>query len=79
MAQMDDDIETGTTDVTYDLISVIYHALQGAENYEVYAEDAEDAGEDEVARFFRDIQAEEMRRAERAKQLLTGRLREGGW
>lgn len=27
---------TGTRDVTYDLISVIYHALQGAETYQMY-------------------------------------------
>ena len=34
--------ETGTRDDTYDVISVVYHALQGAENCQIYAEDAED-------------------------------------
>ena len=33
---------TGTRDDTYDVISVVYHALQGAENCEIYADDAED-------------------------------------
>jgi hypothetical protein len=28
--------KTGTSDPTYNLISVAYHALQGAENYERY-------------------------------------------
>ena len=31
---------TGTANPTYNLVSVLYHALQGAENYEQYANDA---------------------------------------
>ena len=36
---------TGTPDPVYDLISVAYHALQGAETYEQYAEDAQAQGD----------------------------------
>ena len=64
---------TGTADVTYDLVSVLYHALQGAENYAIYAKDAEGAGESEFANFFSQLVQEEKRRAERAKELLKKR------
>jgi hypothetical protein len=39
---------TGTPDEHYNLVSVLYHALQGAEIYEEYVEDAEAAGDDEL-------------------------------
>ena len=35
---------TGTQDTTYNLLSIIYHALQGAETYEKYIHDAEQGG-----------------------------------
>jgi len=65
---------TGTRDETYDLVSILYHALQGAETYDQYISDAEQRGDDDLVRFFRDTKEEERRRAERAKQLLTQRL-----
>jgi hypothetical protein len=58
---------TGTRDEHYDLISVLYHALHGAENCEIYATDAEAAGRDELAAFFREAQAMHAALAERAK------------
>ena len=66
--------ETGTSDTTYNLVSVIYHALQGVDTYEAYAADAERTGDRELARFFRDTQEENRRRATRAKELLRERL-----
>jgi rubrerythrin len=65
---------TGTRDETYDVVSILYHALQGAETYQQYVRDAEQRGDQELAQFFRDVQEEEKRRAERAKQLLAKRL-----
>lgn len=32
---------TGTQDVTYNLVSILYHALQGAETYDQYIQDAQ--------------------------------------
>jgi hypothetical protein len=61
-------------DELYGLISVLYHALQGAETYESYVTDAEDAGDEELRTFFEEVQDEELERAERAKQLLAVRL-----
>jgi rubrerythrin len=65
---------TGTRDETYDVVSILYHALQGAETYQQYVRDAEQRGDQELAQFFREVQEEEKRRAERAKQLLANRL-----
>jgi rubrerythrin len=62
---------TGTRDETFNLISVLYHALQGAETYQQYIQDAEQRGDQELVQFFRDVREEEKRRADRAKQLLA--------
>lgn len=61
---------TGTRDEHYNLISVLYHALHGAENCEIYMVDAEAAGKDELAAFFREAQSTQSRLAERAKGFL---------
>jgi hypothetical protein len=65
---------TGTGDVTYNLVSILYHALQGAETYEQYIADAQEDGDQDLAQFFSDIKEENKRRADRAKQLLGRRL-----
>jgi hypothetical protein len=61
---------TGTRDEHYNLIAVLYHALHGAENCEMYAADAEVVGREEMAAFFLEAQAEQIELAERAKELL---------
>ncbi len=61
---------TGTRDEHYNLVSVLYHALHGAENCERYVLDAETAGDERLAAFFRETQAAQMETAERAKGLL---------
>lgn len=65
---------TGTRDVTYDLVSVVYHALQGAETTAMYIADAEQEGNQEVAQFFREAKEDYQNRAQRAKELLTNHL-----
>lgn len=75
----DDEAETGTADTDYNLVSVLYHSLQGAETYAEYADDAADSDDEELETFFREVQREEQKRADRAKQLLGQRLmRESG-
>lgn len=74
----DDRDATGTGDAVYDLVSVLYHSLQGAETYEFFENDANEAGDEELAGFFREVQDEERRRADRAKQLLATRLKGNG-
>jgi len=61
---------TGTKDEHYNLISVLYHALQGAENLDCFASDAEIAGDERLAAFFREGQGMQTALAERAKDLL---------
>ena len=61
---------TGTRDEHYNLVSVLYHALHGAENSDRYAADAEAAGDERLAAFFRETQDMHTRVAERAKSLL---------
>ena len=65
---------TGVRDEHYNLVSILYHALQGAETYDTYISDAEGAGDQELAQFFREVQEEERRRAARAKELLGRKL-----
>lgn len=68
------DQATGTPNEQYDLISVLYHSLEGAATYELYIQDAEEAGDEELSNFFNQLQEEECRRAERAKELLANRI-----
>ena len=65
---------TGTRDKHYDLISVLYHATQGAWNYDQYISDAEEEGDQDLAQFFRDVRQQNADRAQRAKELLKKRL-----
>jgi uncharacterized protein (TIGR02271 family) len=61
---------TGTRDEHYNLVSVLYHALQGADTCNVYALDAEAAGDERLAAFFREAGVVQTQLAERAKGLL---------
>lgn len=65
---------TGTKDTTYDLSSVIYHALQGVETCQQYIQDAEQSGDNEVGQFMREAQQQQRQLAEKAKSLLKQRL-----
>ena len=65
---------TGTQDTHYNLVSVLYHALQGAETYDQYIKDAEQGGNQELAQFFREVQQQNKQRADKAKQLLAREL-----
>jgi hypothetical protein len=58
---------TGTRDETYDVISIVYHALQGAENCEIFAEDSD---RDELQRFFKEAGEQQRQLADKGKRLL---------
>lgn len=68
------DHTTGTEDKNYDLISVLYHALEGASTYEKYYQDAQQAGDQELAQFFQEVVQQTRKSADRAKELLAKRL-----
>jgi hypothetical protein len=69
-----DSAQTGTRDETYDVVSVLYHALKGAQNCEKYCDDAED---DELREFFEEALDQQRELADRAKDLLGRRLQGG--
>jgi hypothetical protein len=68
---------TGTTDTTYALVSVLYHALQGAETVVQYLQDAEAAGDQELVQFLREAQAWQRHLASQAQAVLHQRLHHG--
>jgi hypothetical protein len=61
---------TGTRDEHYNLISVLYHALHGTENCNTYALDAEAAGDQQLANFFREAGRMQAQLAEQTKEML---------
>jgi hypothetical protein len=63
--------ETGFDDVTFDLISVQYHALKAGHDYGQYVRDARNADQDEIAEFFEQVMAEDSARATRCHELLA--------
>lgn len=67
--------QTGTRDETYDLIAVLYHALQGAENCRTYAEDAQ--GRQELRQFFERACEMQKQLADEGKRLLHDQLMHG--
>lgn len=67
---------TPADDIVYDLISIQYHALQGAQTYAKYVEDAD--GHPDVQEFIRQVQAQDGERAERCHALLRDLTKDHG-
>ncbi len=63
---------TGTPDPTFDLISVVYHCLEGATTCQQYVQDAQ--GDQELTQFFQQCVQQSKQAADRAQQLLAKRL-----
>jgi len=65
---------TGTKDKDYDIIWFTEACLKNVLRLETYIQDAERAGDDELAEFFRRAQGESRKGAEQAKEMLASRL-----
>ncbi|GEM_PF-4464232 len=65
------------SDKHYDIVSVLFHAMQAAETLNQYIEDAEEQGDDELCDFFEEVQQEQNRLVTRAQQLLASRISRG--
>ena len=65
--------QTGTRNDTYDIISVLYHALQGAENCQTYMSDAQDGP---VRDFFQQALQAQRQLADQGKQVLQQLLQQ---
>lgn len=64
---------TGVSDPTFNLVSILYHALRAAQTYDTYIRDAEQHGDTNLAQFLRQIQSEDRNRAQYCMQLLAQR------
>jgi hypothetical protein len=67
MQQQEQGQQTGTRNETYDVIAVLYHALQGAENCQIYMQDAQDG---QVRQFFEQALNMQRQLADRGKEVL---------
>jgi hypothetical protein len=65
---------TGTKDADYNLIWFTESCLSNALRLEVYIQDAEREGDDELREFFRKAQNESRKGAEQGKAMLAQRL-----
>ena len=61
---------TVADDIVYDLISIQYHALKGAEVYDRYLEDAHSTEHEEVTGFIEECKKQDEARAKRCHELL---------
>jgi hypothetical protein len=68
---------TGTKDKDYNVIWFTEACLSNALRLETYINDADRAGDQELAEFFRKAQSESRKGAEQGKQLLAARLGAG--
>jgi hypothetical protein len=68
--QQNDEQHTGTPNVEYDLVSILYHSLQGGETYAQYLEDCKQLGDEELTGFIHECIEQERQRAEKAKRIL---------
>ena len=80
---------TGVDNTTFNVISVVYHALQGAETIQKYLRDSQ--GQDQqVEQFLREAQEQNKRLAQRGQECLqqmlqqhggasSGQQMQGGW
>ncbi len=65
---------TGTKDKDYNLIWFTEQCLSNAMRLDIYIQDAERAGDGELAEFFRKAQADSRKGAEQGKAMLRSRL-----
>jgi hypothetical protein len=62
--------KTGVRDEMYDVVSVLYHALQGGETCMQYLHDAQETGDQKLVQFFQEVQECHRHLATRAKEVL---------
>ncbi|MEA5367113.1 acyl carrier protein [Amycolatopsis sp., V23-08] len=62
--------ETGFDDVTFDLVSVQYHALKAGHDYGQYVRDADNAGRSDIADFFRSVMKEDSARGKQCHEFI---------
>ena len=61
-------------DKNYNLISVLYQSSDNAESLKAFVQDAESEGDQELVEFFSGILENNLRAAQRAKEMLVPRF-----
>lgn len=69
--------KTGVRDDVYNIVSVLYHALQGGETCMQYLQDAQESGDQKLVQFFQEVQECHRHLATRAKEVLAQCLEHG--
>ena len=67
MQSQDQSQQTGTRNETYNVIAILYHALQGAENCQTYLKDAQDG---QIRDFIQQALQSQRQLADRGKEVL---------
>jgi hypothetical protein len=58
----------------YDLVSVVYHASQGAETVDKYLKDAQKDGDEDLKQYLEQVRSQYVQLAQQGKKLLKQRL-----
>ncbi len=66
--------QTGTSNELYDLVSILYHALESNTTNQRYIQDAQQAGDSDLVQFFQQCQQQDRQRAEQAQKLLSQKM-----
>jgi len=61
--------QTSISNQYYDLVSVLYHALESAQNAATYVRDAQ--GDQQLSQFFQQVQQQNNAVAQQAQQLIS--------
>lgn len=65
---------TGMANETYDLVSILYHALKSGSTSQQYIQDAQQAGDNDLVQFFQQCQQEDRQRVQQAQQLMSRKM-----
>lgn len=63
-------------DKNYNLISVLYQSSDNVESLKTFVEDAEQEGDQELVEFFNSVLENNMKAAQRAKDMLVPRIQQ---
>ena len=66
---------TGVSNVAYDVMAVLQNKLEGISAMEVYKEDAEEEGDQELRDLFEQIQQRDIQDVEKLKKMLVKHMR----
>ena len=63
--------QTPISNTYYNLVSVLYHALEEAQTASAYIQDAQQSGDQQLAQFFQSVQQTANQQAQQAQQMLA--------